>query len=99
MEPAANYQCDVLVVGSGAAGLTTALQLADTLKVTVLSKSALTEGSTFYAQGGIAAVFDKNDSIESHSVRKARTYLQSCAKHKQRSQRQLRKRERLFSLC
>ena len=66
MEPAANYQCDVLVVGSGAAGLTTALQLADTLKVTVLSKSALTEGSTFYAQGGIAAVFDKNDSIESH---------------------------------
>ncbi|ATZ72224.1 L-aspartate oxidase [Idiomarina sp. X4] len=66
MEPAANYQCDVLVVGSGAAGLTSALLLADTLKVTVLSKSALTEGSTFYAQGGIAAVFDKNDSVESH---------------------------------
>jgi len=66
MEPIANYQCDVLIIGSGAAGLTTALQLADDLKVTVLSKGPLTEGSTFYAQGGIAAVFDENDSIESH---------------------------------
>ncbi|MDA6065832.1 L-aspartate oxidase [Idiomarina abyssalis] len=66
MEPVANYQCDVLIIGSGAAGLTTALQLADDLKVTVLSKGPLTEGSTFYAQGGIAAVFDENDSIESH---------------------------------
>lgn len=66
MEPVANYQCDVLIIGSGAAGLTTALKLADHLHVTVLSKGPLTEGSTYYAQGGIAAVFDKNDSIESH---------------------------------
>ncbi|MGM0525610.1 MAG: L-aspartate oxidase [Pseudomonadota bacterium] len=66
MEPAANYQSDVLVIGSGAAGLTTALQLADHVSVIVVSKGPLTEGSTYYAQGGIAAVFDKNDSVESH---------------------------------
>lgn len=66
MEPAANYQSDVLIIGSGAAGLTTALKLADKVSVTVVSKGPLTEGSTFYAQGGIAAVFDQNDSVESH---------------------------------
>ncbi len=57
---------DVAVIGSGAAGLTLALSLANYCKVTVLSKGPLSEGSTLYAQGGIAAVFDKNDSIESH---------------------------------
>ena len=58
---------DVAIIGSGAAGLSLALSLANYCKVTVLSKGALTEGSTLYAQGGIAAVFDKkNDSIESH---------------------------------
>ncbi|HAR55397.1 MAG TPA: L-aspartate oxidase [Idiomarina baltica] len=66
MEPAANYQSDVLVIGSGAAGLTTALQLADHHSVIIVSKGPLTEGSTYYAQGGIAAVFDESDSIESH---------------------------------
>lgn len=66
MEPTANYQCDVLIIGSGAAGLTTALLLASHANVIVLSKGPLTEGSTFYAQGGIAAVFDESDSIESH---------------------------------
>ncbi|WP_440905502.1 L-aspartate oxidase [Catenovulum sp. SX2] len=60
------HKCDVLVVGAGAAGLTLALRLAATANVIVLSKSKLKEGSTYYAQGGIAAVFDKNDSIESH---------------------------------
>lgn len=60
-----NY--DVLIVGSGAAGLSLALKLADhSVNIAVLSKFALTEGSTFYAQGGISAVFDANDSIESH---------------------------------
>lgn len=58
--------CDVLIIGSGAAGLTTALQVAKSARVTVLSKGPLKEGSTLYAQGGIAAVFDENDSIESH---------------------------------
>ncbi|WP_312239851.1 L-aspartate oxidase [Pantoea sp.] len=61
-----DYQCDVLVVGSGAAGLSLALRLAQQYQVTVLSKGPVSEGSTFYAQGGIAAVFDEADSIESH---------------------------------
>ena len=42
---------DILIVGSGAAGLTLALRTADFSKVTVLSKSDLREGATFYAQG------------------------------------------------
>jgi len=61
-----DYQCDVLIVGSGAAGLSLALRLADHYDVWVLSKAQISEGSTFYAQGGIAAVFDETDSIESH---------------------------------
>lgn len=61
-----DYQCDVLIVGSGAAGLSLALRLAQHYQVTVLSKGPVNEGSTFYAQGGIAAVFDETDSIESH---------------------------------
>lgn len=60
------YQCDALIIGSGAAGLSLALKLAQHLNVIVLSKGPLVEGSTYYAQGGIAAVFDENDSIESH---------------------------------
>lgn len=61
-----NYSCDVLIIGSGAAGLTLALHLADYAKVHVLSKGPLKEGSTYYAQGGIAAVFSQNDTIDSH---------------------------------
>lgn len=58
---------DVLVVGSGGAGLSLALRLAEQgVQVAVLSKFALTMGSTYYAQGGISAVFDADDSIESH---------------------------------
>lgn len=66
MKQAKEYLCDVLIIGSGAAGLSLALQLADNAKVLVLSKGPLREGSTLYAQGGIAAVFDENDSIDSH---------------------------------
>ena len=58
--------CDVLVVGSGAAGLTLALSVAAHADVILLSKVELEEGSTLYAQGGIAAVFDEQDSIDSH---------------------------------
>ncbi|SKA82216.1 L-aspartate oxidase [Pantoea ananatis] len=61
-----DYQCDVLIVGSGAAGLSLALRLAEHYQVTVLSKAQVNEGSTLYAQGGIAAVFDETDSIDSH---------------------------------
>ena len=57
---------DVLIIGSGAAGLSLALKLADHSKVAVLSKNALIEGATLYAQGGVSAVLDKHDSIESH---------------------------------
>jgi L-aspartate oxidase len=62
-----NFNFEVLVIGSGGAGLSLALKLAnDQTRVAVLSKFALTSGSTYYAQGGISAVFDANDSIESH---------------------------------
>lgn len=58
---------DVLILGSGAAGLTLALHLAAAgRRIAVLSKGPLTEGGTFYAQGGISAVLDSGDSIESH---------------------------------
>ena len=60
------HRCDVLIIGSGAAGLSLALRLADHCQVIVLSKSDRNEGSTRYAQGGIAAVFDEQDSIDAH---------------------------------
>lgn len=66
MTQANEHLCDVLIIGSGAAGLSLAIQLAEHCKVLVLSKGPLREGSTLYAQGGIAAVFDENDSIASH---------------------------------
>ena len=61
---AAEY--DILIIGSGAAGLTLALRTADFANVAVLSKGDLNQGATFYAQGGIAAVLDEEDSIDSH---------------------------------
>lgn len=60
------YEHDVLIIGSGAAGLTLALKLSPTLRIAVLSKAALTEASTYYAQGGVAAVLDATDSTDSH---------------------------------
>ncbi len=57
---------DVLVIGSGAAGLSLALRLADHCRVAVVSKVTLSEGSTLYAQGGISAVLGAEDSVESH---------------------------------
>ncbi|WJY19331.1 L-aspartate oxidase [Alteriqipengyuania flavescens] len=59
-------QYDVLVIGSGAAGLTAALELAEQRKVLVLAKGSLTGGSTAWAQGGIAAVLDEGDTFENH---------------------------------
>ncbi len=57
---------DVIVIGSGAAGLTAALALAEHRKVLVLAKGNLTGGSTAWAQGGIAAVLDAGDTFENH---------------------------------
>lgn len=57
---------DVLIIGSGAAGLTAALNLAERFAVTVLAKGQLNEGSTAWAQGGIAAVLEPGDTFESH---------------------------------
>lgn len=60
------HQSDVLIIGSGAAGLTAALNLAERFKVTVLAKGGLAEGSTAWAQGGIAAVLEPGDTFDSH---------------------------------
>lgn len=59
---------DVLIIGTGAAGLALALHLADYCKVIVLSKTSLQEGASYYAQGGVAAVAAANadDSYEAH---------------------------------
>jgi L-aspartate oxidase len=62
----AKGEYDVVIVGSGAAGLTTALNLADRFRVVVLSKGDVSSGSTAWAQGGIAAVLEPGDTIESH---------------------------------
>ncbi len=57
---------DVIVIGSGLAGLTLALRLADTHRVAMVTKRLIDDTATNYAQGGIAAVLDDADSIESH---------------------------------
>ncbi len=57
---------DVAIVGSGLAGLSVALNLAQTRRVAVIAKRSITEGASDWAQGGIAAVLDSADSIENH---------------------------------
>jgi L-aspartate oxidase len=57
---------DVLIIGSGAAGLSMALRLSPGAKIAIIAKSSLQDGSTNYAQGGISAVIDPGDSLESH---------------------------------
>lgn len=57
---------DVIIVGSGGAGLSLALSLPEHFNIAVLAKSHLTDASTFYAQGGVAAVLNPSDSIQQH---------------------------------
>ena len=59
-------RCDVLIIGSGLAGLTSALKLADHKKVLIVSKREISDSSSQWAQGGVAAVMSVDDSIESH---------------------------------
>ena len=61
-----NLQHDIIIIGSGAAGLTAALLLAERHKVLVLAKGDLNGGSTAWAQGGIAAVLDAGDTFANH---------------------------------
>ncbi|MBB1600704.1 L-aspartate oxidase [Variovorax sp. UMC13] len=62
----ASQDFDVLIVGSGLAGLSAALHLAPTHRVAVLTKRALNDGSSAWAQGGIAAVLAAGDSFDAH---------------------------------
>jgi len=61
-----SHHFDVLIIGSGTAGLTLALQLADHAQVAVIAKNQLDEGASLYAQGGISVVLDQADSLQSH---------------------------------
>ncbi len=56
----------VLVIGSGIAGLYYAIRCAAFASVTIVTKAAIGDSNTMFAQGGIAAVMDKNDNVESH---------------------------------
>jgi L-aspartate oxidase len=60
------HMYDVIIIGSGVAGLTSALQLDKNLQVALISKASLQAGASWLAQGGIAAVFDENDSPAAH---------------------------------
>ena len=57
---------DVLIIGSGLAGQSAALRLAKTHRVALISKRTLEDSASSWAQGGIAAVLDSQDSIEAH---------------------------------
>ena len=61
-----SLQFDVIIVGSGGAGLSLALSLPEHYRIAILAKSVLTDASTYYAQGGVAAVLDQSDSIQQH---------------------------------
>lgn len=59
-------QFDALIVGSGLAGMSLALKLADQQRVALVTKKSLLEGASHWAQGGIAAVLSEDDSLDAH---------------------------------
>jgi len=61
------YKFDVIIIGSGAAGLSAALHLPTSLKIAVLAKTPGEQHSSYWAQGGISAVLEPDDSVEQHS--------------------------------
>lgn len=61
-----SYEHDVLIIGSGGAGLSLALQLPKSTRIAVLSKFELKHSNTYFAQGGISAVLESDDTLESH---------------------------------
>ena len=65
-KPHSSLHFDVLIVGSGLAGLSAALLLSEQHRVAIITKRAVMEGSSGWAQGGIAAVWDKDDSFAAH---------------------------------
>ena len=66
MNQTTDLNLDVLIIGSGAAGLGLALRLPAHIKTGLVAKRELEEGNTLYAQGGISAVLDARDSVDSH---------------------------------
>ncbi len=74
----ADHSADVLIIGSGAAGLSLALRLAPSARVHLVSKGILRESASLYAQGGISAVLHKDDSIASHVEDTLRTGAGLC---------------------
>ena len=61
-----NWDTDVLIIGSGAAGLRAALAASEHANVTLITKTTLTESNTHYAQGGIAVAMNLDDTIALH---------------------------------
>lgn len=68
MNDSHHHQTDVLVIGAGAAGLSVAIRLAAQRQVTLVLKDNLPGGASYWAQGGIAVVVDKNDSLAQHAA-------------------------------
>lgn len=66
MKNSLNSDLPIVVIGAGLAGLTVALELAETRQVIIMAKRGLSESATSWAQGGIVGVLDEKDSVDAH---------------------------------